>query len=98
MGIHDETPYKVRHPPTLCLMHVSHFAFPLTLSLLLCMTLASPRIVHTIFPNAAVLSKHLTTFSQARSATEAILFGRTTFLVVATSAIQTTAPGTPRMT
>ncbi|KAH9028371.1 Gtr1/RagA G protein conserved region-domain-containing protein [Lactarius pseudohatsudake] len=36
-------------------------------------------IVHTIIPNAAVLSKHLTT------ATEAILFERTTFLVIATS-------------
>jgi Ras-related GTP-binding protein A/B len=44
------------------------------------------RIVHTIIPNAAVLSKHLTTFAQACSATEAILFERTTFLVIATSA------------
>ncbi|KAH9992054.1 Gtr1/RagA G protein conserved region-domain-containing protein [Russula vinacea] len=43
------------------------------------------RIVHTIIPNAAVLSKHLTTFAQACSATEAILFERTTFLVIATS-------------
>jgi len=42
-------------------------------------------IVHTIIPNAAVLSKHLTTFAQACSATEAILFERTTFLVLATS-------------
>jgi Ras-related GTP-binding protein A/B len=42
--------------------------------------------VHTIIPNAAVLSKHLTTFAQACSATEAILFERTTFLVIATSA------------
>jgi Ras-related GTP-binding protein A/B len=41
--------------------------------------------VHTIIPNAAVLSKHLTTFAQACSATEAILFERTTFLVIATS-------------
>ncbi|KAI0289210.1 Gtr1/RagA G protein conserved region-domain-containing protein [Russula brevipes] len=38
------------------------------------------RIVHTIIPNAAVLSRHLTTFAQACSATEAILFERTTFL------------------
>ncbi|KAI0269955.1 Gtr1/RagA G protein conserved region-domain-containing protein [Gloeopeniophorella convolvens] len=43
------------------------------------------RIVHTIIPNAAVLSKHLTTFAQACSATEAVLFERTTFLVIATS-------------
>jgi Ras-related GTP-binding protein A/B len=42
--------------------------------------------VHTIIPNATVLSKHLTTFAQACSATEAILFERTTFLVIATSA------------
>ena len=32
-----------------------------------------------------MLSKHLTTFAQACSATEAILFERTTFLVIATS-------------
>jgi Ras-related GTP-binding protein A/B len=41
--------------------------------------------VHSIIPNAAVLSKHLATFAQACSATEAILFERTTFLVIATS-------------
>lgn len=41
--------------------------------------------MHSIIPNAAVLSKHLTTFAQACSATEAILFERTTFLVIATS-------------
>lgn len=43
------------------------------------------RIVHTITPNAAVLSKHLTTFAQACSAIEAILFERMTFLVITTS-------------
>ena len=42
-------------------------------------------IVHTLIPNAAVLSKHLTTFVEACSATEVILFERTTFLVIATS-------------
>ncbi|KAF8891207.1 Gtr1/RagA G protein conserved region-domain-containing protein [Infundibulicybe gibba] len=42
-------------------------------------------IVHTLIPNAAVLSKHLTTFAGACSATEVILFERTTFLVIATS-------------
>jgi Ras-related GTP-binding protein A/B len=41
--------------------------------------------VHSIIPNAAVLTKHLTTFARACSATEAILFERTTFLVIATS-------------
>ena len=38
-----------------------------------------------MIPNAAVLSKHLTTFANACSATEVILFERTTFLVIATS-------------
>ncbi|THV07784.1 hypothetical protein K435DRAFT_815094 [Dendrothele bispora CBS 962.96] len=42
-------------------------------------------IVHTLIPNAAILTKHLTTFAQACSATEVILFERTTFLVIATS-------------
>ncbi|KAJ7311600.1 Gtr1/RagA G protein conserved region-domain-containing protein [Mycena albidolilacea] len=42
-------------------------------------------IVHTLIPNAAVLSKHLTIFADACSATEVILFERTTFLVIATS-------------
>ncbi|EPQ57949.1 hypothetical protein GLOTRDRAFT_126441 [Gloeophyllum trabeum ATCC 11539] len=43
------------------------------------------RIVHTLIPNAAVLSRHLTTLAEACSATEVILFERTTFLVIATS-------------
>ncbi|KZP21166.1 hypothetical protein FIBSPDRAFT_910837 [Athelia psychrophila] len=42
-------------------------------------------IVHTLIPNAAVLTRHLTTFAEACSATEVILFERTTFLVIATS-------------
>jgi len=42
-------------------------------------------IVNTLIPNAAVLSKHLTTFAEACGATEVILFERTTFLVIATS-------------
>ncbi|TFK76204.1 hypothetical protein BDN72DRAFT_830741 [Pluteus cervinus] len=42
-------------------------------------------IVHTLIPNASVLSKHLATFATACSATEVILFERTTFLVIATS-------------
>lgn len=47
-------------------------------------------IVHTLIPNAAVLSKHLMTFAAACSATEAILFERTTFLVIATSSTLST--------
>jgi hypothetical protein len=50
-------------------------------------------IVHTLIPNAAVLSKHLTTFAEACSATEVILFERTTFLVIATS--RTSSPADP---
>jgi Ras-related GTP-binding protein A/B len=42
--------------------------------------------VHSLIPNASVLSKHLSTFAQACSATEVVLFERTTFLVLATSA------------
>ena len=38
-----------------------------------------------MIPNAAILSKHLSTFAAACSATEVILFERTTFLVIATS-------------
>jgi Ras-related GTP-binding protein A/B len=41
--------------------------------------------VHTLIPNAAVLSKHLSIFAEACSATEVVLFERTTFLVIATS-------------
>ncbi|KAG5645066.1 hypothetical protein DXG03_007156 [Asterophora parasitica] len=55
-------------------------------------------IVHTLIPNAAVLSRHLTTFAAACSATEVILFERTTFLVIATSspvAGPTLSPGKP---
>ncbi|KAI0782216.1 Gtr1/RagA G protein conserved region-domain-containing protein [Abortiporus biennis] len=43
------------------------------------------RIVHTLIPNASVLSKHLTTLADACGATEVVLFERTTFLVIATS-------------
>jgi len=38
-----------------------------------------------LIPNANILSKHLSTLAQACSATEVVLFERTTFLVVATS-------------
>ena len=41
--------------------------------------------MHTLIPNAAILSKHLSTFAAACSAIEVILFERTTFLVIATS-------------
>jgi len=46
-------------------------------------------IVHTLIPNAAILSKHLSTFAAACGATEVILFERTTFLVIATSSPST---------
>ncbi|CCM04423.1 uncharacterized protein FIBRA_06600 [Fibroporia radiculosa] len=49
------------------------------------------RIVHTLIPNAVVLSKHLTTLARACSATEVILFERTTFLVIATSSLPPTS-------
>jgi Ras-related GTP-binding protein A/B len=69
-SIHDETLYKVRHPPIFCLTRVSRSLprsslFPL---------------------NASVLSKYLTTFAQTCSEAKAILFERKTFLVIATSA------------
>jgi len=53
-------------------------------------------IVHILIPNAAVLSRHLSTFAAACSATEVILFERTTFLVIATSspAASASTPGT----
>jgi len=44
------------------------------------------RIVHTLIPNVQVLSKHLNTFAATCGATEVIIFDRTTFLVIATSA------------
>lgn len=44
------------------------------------------RIVHTLIPNATILAKHLTTFAETCGATEVVLFERTTFLVIATSA------------
>lgn len=51
-------------------------------------------IVHTLIPNASILSKHLTTFAVACNATEVILFERTTFLVVATSSNLPDIPST----
>ncbi|KAH9945809.1 Gtr1/RagA G protein conserved region-domain-containing protein [Epithele typhae] len=50
------------------------------------------RIVHTLIPNASVLSRHLAKLASACSATEVVLFERTTFLVIATS---TPAPPPP---
>ncbi|KAH9852684.1 Gtr1/RagA G protein conserved region-domain-containing protein [Lenzites betulinus] len=43
------------------------------------------RIVHILIPNASVLSRHLAKLAAACSATEVVLFERTTFLVIATS-------------
>ncbi|KIY50771.1 hypothetical protein FISHEDRAFT_38097 [Fistulina hepatica ATCC 64428] len=42
-------------------------------------------IVHTLIPNATSLSRHLTVIAKACSATEVVLFEKTTFLVIATS-------------
>lgn len=44
------------------------------------------RIVHTLIPNASVLTRHLAKLADACNATEVVLFERTTFLVIATSA------------
>lgn len=41
--------------------------------------------MHTLIPNASVLTKHLDKLAAACTATEVILFERTTFLVIATS-------------
>ena len=41
--------------------------------------------MRTLIPNAVALKRHLTIFAEACSATEVILFERTTFLVVASS-------------
>jgi Ras-related GTP-binding protein A/B len=48
-------------------------------------TQAWSRIVHTLIPNATVLTKHLAKLADACNATEIVLFERTTFLVIATS-------------
>lgn len=48
--------------------------------------------MHTLIPNASILSKHLTTFGAACSATEVILFEKTTFLVIATSGSGSESP------
>ncbi|KIO34761.1 hypothetical protein M407DRAFT_89830 [Tulasnella calospora MUT 4182] len=49
------------------------------------------RIVHTLIPNAPLLSKHLTTFARICSASEVVLFERTTFLIIARSGDQSMA-------
>ncbi|KAF5349453.1 hypothetical protein D9757_012424 [Collybiopsis confluens] len=49
-------------------------------------------IVHTLIPNATILSRHLNKFADACSATEVILFERTTFLVIATSSNSSASP------
>lgn len=41
--------------------------------------------MHILIPNASVLSRHLAKLAAACSATEVVLFERTTFLVIATS-------------
>lgn len=73
-SIYDESLYKVR---------ISVFTLPSLESLM--NVQAWSNIVHTLIPNAAILSKHLSTVAAACNATEVILFERTTFLVIATS-------------
>jgi Ras-related GTP-binding protein A/B len=75
-SIYDETLYRVCYVSSLSPSSVPYTNISLQ---------AWSSIVHTLIPNAAILSKHLTTFSEACSATEVILFERTTFLVIATS-------------
>jgi len=52
-------------------------------------------IVHTLIPNATILSKHLSTVAAACNATEVILFERTTFLVIATSSSNPSSHASP---
>jgi len=47
------------------------------------------RIVHTLIPNAPLLSSHLTTFARICHAEEVVLFERTTFLIIARSGTST---------
>lgn len=75
-SIYDESLYKVRPSP----LPWKPITYADTV-----VSKAWSSIVHTLIPNAAVLSKHLATFAEACSATEVILFERTTFLVIATS-------------
>jgi len=62
------------------------------------------QIVHTLIPNASVLTRHLDKLAAACNATEVILFERTTFLVIATSSntrpptATNTAPPPPALT
>ncbi|KAG8908529.1 GTP-binding protein gtr1 [Tulasnella sp. 403] len=49
------------------------------------------RIVHALIPNAPLLSTHLSTFSRICSASEVVLFERTTFLIIARSGDQSMA-------
>ena len=41
--------------------------------------------MHTLIPNADVISRHLTVVADVCSATEVVMFEKTTFLVIATS-------------
>lgn len=58
---------------------------PLNVADCRCVDQAWSRIVHILIPNASVLSRHLAKLAAACSATEVVLFERTTFLVIATS-------------
>jgi hypothetical protein len=93
--IHDETLYKVRHPPSFFSpARLYRFLPVLPLSPLLLRvpglkSTAWSSIVLTIIPNAVVLSKHLRMFARACSAIEAMLFEWTTFLVLVIAASTT---------
>jgi hypothetical protein len=82
-SIHDETPYKVRHPSTFCLTHVSRFRphshSPFHLFYFECLV-----------TSAGILKKRLPSLQHA---TEDILFERRNFLVIATSTPPDDDPG-----
>ncbi|KAF5315722.1 hypothetical protein D9611_004861 [Ephemerocybe angulata] len=75
-SIYDESLYKVRAIDSTFISGAAAYLNGLQ---------AWSNIVHTLIPNANILSTHLSKFAQACSATEVILFERTTFLVIATS-------------
>jgi len=75
-SIYDESLYKV---------HFVSSVAPDKVLMITFLTQAWSNIVHTLIPNAAILTRHLETFASACNATEVILFERTTFLVIASS-------------
>lgn len=80
-SIYDESLYKVCPDRCLWIVKFPHSHIQ-----------AWSRIVHTLIPNASVLTRHLTKLANACNATEVVLFERTTFLVIATSSPPTAPP------